>query len=404
MNTVNKRVTKALILDDNLEMTSFLSEVLQDANISEIISLTESTKLYKIYNDSIDLIVLDLFMPDMDGIEILRFLGEKKSKASIILMSGYNQAVLSSAERIAKAYGLNVIGTVSKPINMETILILIENRNKTLNHFQNDNSKELLFTKEEILIGIKNRELVLYYQPQIHLQSKKLIGFEALVRWNHPTHGIIFPDQFLPVLAKHNLSAELTKYLIAEACSFFGLLNKTGFRYRVSINISVFDLIDSSLPDAMLKLIEKNNLNPNQIVLELVEIGKIDNAPQKLEILTRICMKGIGLSIDDFGTGYSSLDQLTKAPFSELKIDKGFVFNLLKNENSLKIIESTVHLSKKLKMDIVAEGIENKETRNLLQNLGIEIGQGYYFSLPLPEANVIQYINDFKYEEVDVLN
>ncbi|TGN06898.1 EAL domain-containing response regulator [Leptospira ilyithenensis] len=390
---------KALILDDEPDMNEFLSDVLKELDFREIIQLIKSTSFFENYSSDLDLIVLDLFMPDMDGVEILRYLGEAKSEALIILISGHSQSVLKSAERVAKAYGLNVIGSLTKPFSINTIMKTIEQGKDLKKKPKQLEQKEFHFSKEEILIGIKNKEIVLYYQPQINLHTKEISGFEALVRWSHPGHGIIFPDQFLPLVSKFSILGDLTKYLIQEACSFFGNLAKLGIKKRVSINISVYDLVDTSMPEDIISLIQKYSLDSNQVILELIETGKIEDHPKVLEILTRVCMKGIGLSIDDFGTGFSSLDQLSKAPFTELKIDKSFVFDVLKNANTSKIINSTVHLANQLKMEVVAEGIENKETRNLLRELGVHLGQGYYFSVPLPSSGVVNFIKNFHYAD-----
>ncbi|WP_411824798.1 EAL domain-containing protein [Leptospira sp. 'Mane'] len=386
-----------LILDDEPDMNEFLADVLRELDFQNIIQLIKSTSFFENYSNKVDLILLDLFMPDMDGVEILRYLGEVKSEARILLISGFSQAVLNSAERVAKAYGLNVIGSLTKPFSVDAILKTIVKGRDLPKKAMPSEKKEFDFTQEEILLGIKNKEVVLYYQPQIHLQTKEISGFEALVRWIHPVHGIIFPDQFLPIVSRYNMLAELTKHLIGDACSFFGSLVKLGIKKRVSINISVYDLVDSLLPEALIKLIEKHSLDTSQVIIELIETGKIEDHPKAMEILTRICMKGVGLSIDDFGTGFSSLDQLTKAPFGELKIDKSFIFNILNNPNTMRVVESTLHLAQQLKMEVVAEGIENKETRNLLRELGVHLGQGYYFSVPLPASGVVNFIKNFHY-------
>ncbi|TGN19395.1 EAL domain-containing response regulator [Leptospira idonii] len=392
-------INTALILDDEPDLNEFLADVFKELGIDDVIQLTKSTDLFESYSPKIDLITIDLFMPDVDGVEILRYLGEAKSEAFIVLMSGHSQSVLASAERVAKAYGLNVLGTLSKPFSIAQIANLIAQAGKMTKKANKTEKKEFTFSKEDILDAIQKKQVVLYYQPQINLKTKEIVGFEALVRWLHPDLGIIFPDQFLPFVSKYNVLGELTKHLLNEACSFFGDLIKKGINKRVSVNVSVFDLVDTSMPEDIIQLMQQHSLMSNQIIIELIETGKLEGYPKALEILTRLCMKGIGLSIDDFGTGFSSLDQLSKAPFTELKIDKGFVFDLLKNPNTKSIIGSTVHLAEKLNMEVVAEGIENKETRNLLKELGVHIGQGYYFSVPLPASGVMGFIENFHYAD-----
>ncbi|HNH08610.1 MAG TPA: EAL domain-containing protein, partial [Leptospiraceae bacterium] len=216
-------------------------------------------------------------------------------------------------------------------------------------------------------------------------------------RWQHPQHGLVFPDQFLARVEKMNLLPFLTEYIIDEALGFCGQLKQEGYYKRISVNVTVFDLIDSSMPEYILSLIKKYSLDTEQVVIELIETGQIEENLKSLEILTRLSMKGINLSIDDFGTGYSSLNQLQKAPFNELKIDKSFVFEFVKNPDSRTIIESTVDMAHKLNLEVVAEGIENRQIADMLTDIGVDTGQGYHFSMPLPAFSVTGFIRSYIY-------
>jgi EAL domain-containing protein (putative c-di-GMP-specific phosphodiesterase class I)/CheY-like chemotaxis protein len=389
---------KVAIIDDEIEIINIIEPVLEEIGFRTIIKIQKASDLFKTYDENINLIILDLFMPDVDGIEVLRFLGERKSKTHIILTSGYSRQILSSAERVAKAYGLNILGSISKPFSIDTIIDMIESYNSNSKINTKKIEKEIDFSLEFFKEVLDKKYFVVYYQPQIDLIKKEVLGFEALVRIQHPEYGLIFPDQFLKQIEAYNLVSEMTEYIINEALFFFGYLKKLGIEKRISINISILDLIDTSMPEHLISLINKYDLNPDQIVMELIETGQIGNNPQSLEILTRLYMKGIRLSIDDFGTGYSSLEQLIKAPFRELKIDKGFVFELIKNPDYRTIIESTVSLAHKLNLKVVAEGIENIEVRQILCEIGVDIGQGYHFSIPIPSKGIIDFLKKFSYK------
>ncbi|HMZ61443.1 MAG TPA: EAL domain-containing response regulator, partial [Leptospiraceae bacterium] len=314
-------IKKALIVDDDTEIIECIASVLTELGSDEIIQISNSMKLQENYGNDLDLLVIDLFMPELDGIEILRYLGEMKSRSFIILISGQSKQVLASAERIARAYGLNVLGTLAKPFSINSLIELVEKAENFSSRTRNMRMQGLDFTEEDLREAVHDKKIIMYYQPQIDLRKKIVSGFEALVRWQHPQHGLVFPDQFLARVEKMNLLPFLTEYIIDEALGFCGQLKQEGYYKRISVNVTVFDLIDSSMPEYILSLIKKYSLDTEQVVIELIETGQIEENLKSLEILTRLSMKGINLSIDDFGTGYSSLNQLQKAPFNELKID-----------------------------------------------------------------------------------
>ncbi|HNF14518.1 MAG TPA: EAL domain-containing response regulator [Leptospiraceae bacterium] len=390
-------IKKALIVDDDTEIIECIASVLTELGSDEIIQISNSMKLQENYGNDLDLLVIDLFMPELDGIEILRYLGEMKSRSFIILISGQSKQVLASAERIARAYGLNVLGTLAKPFSINSLIELVEKAENFSSRSRNMRMQGLDFTEEDLREAVHDKKIIMYYQPQIDLRKKIVSGFEALVRWQHPQHGLVFPDQFLARVEKMNLLPFLTEYIIDEALGFCGQLKQEGYYKRISVNVTVFDLIDSSMPEYILSLIKKYSLDTEQVVIELIETGQIEENLKSLEILTRLSMKGINLSIDDFGTGYSSLNQLQKAPFNELKIDKSFVFEFVKNPDSRTIIESTVDMAHKLNLEVVAEGIENRQIADMLTDIGVDTGQGYHFSMPLPAFSVTGFIRSYIY-------
>lgn len=386
---------KALIIDDDIDIADIIEPILEEIGFISIQKIIKSADIQKIYKDDIDLIVLDLFMPDMDGVEILRYLGEKNSKSHIILVSGHSKQVLLSAEHVAKAYGLNILGTITKPFSIDVLFELIRKFNEIPDREKKFTIPAAEFTSEFFREAFSENYFQLYYQPQLDLKKKEVIGFESLIRINHPKFGLLFPDQFLPNIEKLGLMTEMTMFVITKAISFLGELKKKGYEKSISINVSILDLLDTSLPEQIDHLAKKYDIYPKFIMIELIETGKIGNNPRCLEILTRLSMKGFSLSIDDFGTGYSSLEQLVNAPFDELKIDRSFVLKISDKIESRTIIESVVALAHKINLSVVAEGIETKEIAGILADLGVDKGQGYFFSVPLPELSVESYLTNF---------
>ncbi len=391
------KFNKAIIIDDDIDIIDIIEPILEEIGFISIQKIVQSADIQKIYKDDIDLIILDLFMPEMDGVEILRYLGEKSSKSHIVLVSGHSKQVLASAEQVAKAYGLNILGTITKPFSINTLFELIRKFNEIP-----DKVKKIAIPADEFTIeffkeAFSEKYFQLYYQPQLDLKKKEVSGFESLIRINHPKFGLLFPDQFLPIIEKLGLMTEMTMFVISEAISFLGGLKEKGFEKSISINISILDLLDTSLPEQIEHLAKKYEINPKFIMIELIETGKIGNNPRCLEILTRLSMKGFSLSIDDFGTGYSSLEQLVNAPFDELKIDRNFVLNLSDKRESRTIIESVVALAHNISLSVVAEGIETKEIAGILADIGVDRGQGYFFSVPIPAKSVEGYLTNFTF-------
>lgn len=349
-----------LILDDEVGIVDFIADVAEELGSDKIFKVTESSQFLNVYNSQLDFIFLDLFMPDTDGVEILHFLGESKSKSSIVLMSGVDERVLNTSVIIARGYGLNIVGTLSKPIPLRQLeYVLSEPKNFREQTFRKKSSR---ITEEDLVSALaSNDQLLLYYQPQIQIQKKRIYGFEALIRWKHPEFGLIFPDEFIKLAEDSGYIKELTWYVINKAIETLTLWRREGYLVRVSINVSVDDLQDLSFPQLLFESMKIHSLSPFLITLELTESKLMGEDPHSLEILTRLRMKGFEISIDDFGTGYSSLEQLSRVPFNELKVDKSFVLDCLENQDSKTIVESTIEMAHKMGLTVVAEGIENRD-------------------------------------------
>jgi EAL domain-containing protein (putative c-di-GMP-specific phosphodiesterase class I)/DNA-binding NarL/FixJ family response regulator len=359
-------------------------------------------------NDN-DVVLLDLMMPGVDGIEVLRNLAEKKSTARVVLISGYDQSVLHSAERLAFDYGLKLEGQFTKPISIDALTellatILSKICSENIENIKNINtsvdsseySKVPCFqpNKQDLLAGIKNKEFMLHFQPQINMSSGELSGVEALVRWQHPIHGLIFPDAFIQLSEDTGIIGQLTEEVTNLAVAQIEDWRRQGAEIKVSVNISAQNITTLNLPEQINELMARHKISPAMLVLEVTESALMGNLTLSLDILTRLRLKGIHLSIDDFGTGFSSLSQLHKIPFTELKIDQSFVFDMARNSDSFAIVETCIMLGHKLHMEVVAEGIEDKTIWDLLVKMGCDVAQGYYIAKPMPANKLIEWNNN----------
>jgi len=381
------------IIDDEPAIADMLGEFVlllgYEANI-----YTQAKQFFE--NEHHDLkdaiLILDLIMPEMDGIEVMRRLAQAGNAPSLILISGYDQGVLHSAEQLAQMHSLNILATLSKPLQFNELQDILQKYAQ--NHKRQavySNRDELQLTDGELEDAILEQQLILHYQPQIDIKKGTLIGVETLVRWQHPEYGLIYPNLFIPLAQKSGLIGDLTAQIIQQAVKQVVYWQATGFTPQISINLSADNIKSLALPEQLDRLLQNNQLDSSLFILEITESALMAELATSLDILTRLRMKGIQLSIDDFGTGYSSLSQLYRIPFTELKIDLSFVMNMTQDDEARGIVKTCIILGHELKMKVVAEGVEDQETLNLLNQMGCDIAQGYYIAKPMPADTLLNW-------------
>jgi EAL domain-containing protein (putative c-di-GMP-specific phosphodiesterase class I) len=323
------------------------------------------------------LVLMDLQMPDVDGVELLRAMSADKLNAPIVLMSGVDDKVLRTVGDLGTDLGLNMRGVLGKPIRLETF-------RRTLEEHAAPNGSN---RADELSTAIATGQLVLHYQPVVRLASREVVAFEALVRWNHPHEGLIQPDFFIPLAEERGMIDDLTwtvlRLAIEQAAAWAGSL-----AVPIAVNLSATNLNDEAFPDKLLVLCREYGVAPNQIYLELTETATSRDARSLKAILSRIRLKGFRLAIDDFGIGYSSMMQLRSLPFSTLKIDKSFVGDMLHSEDAGIIVDAILALAGAFRMDVIAEGIETEAQLAALIKRGAVAGQGYLIARPAPAADI----------------
>ncbi|MBF0558641.1 MAG: EAL domain-containing protein [Nitrospirae bacterium] len=246
----------------------------------------------------------------------------------------------------------------------------------------------------ELRLAIENEEMVFFYQPKVNITSGHVVGMEALIRWEHPRHGFIPPDDFIPLLEGTALIKPMTMWTLRTAFDQCSQLNNMGITLDMSVNLSARMLQDPRIPELVLQMTKDYSLPPQQIIIEVTESAVMTDPQKTLDTIKRLDETGVRLSIDDFGTGYSSMSYLQKLPVDELKIDKSFVLNVHKNPNDAKIVHSIIGLGHNLGMKVVSEGVETQAAWDLLKYLGCDIGQGYFMSKPLPIAGLVTWLKE----------
>ncbi|MES2858873.1 MAG: EAL domain-containing response regulator [Pseudomonadota bacterium] len=342
-----------------------------------------------------DIIATDIDMPGMDGMAFIRRLGEARVRASLIITSSLDRTLLDSIETMSAAYGMRLLGTINKPPTPERFAELIAL------HWQSKPNPERIkqsvdvFELEEVLAGLRAEEFEPFYQPKIELKTGRVKGAEALARWRHPSHGMIAPYAFLRVLEDNGQISELTWAMLARSARDCRAWRDAGLDLNVSVNLSVKQLDDPAVADAIMWQVTSQGLEPRHMILEITESAAMTNVGSVLESLARLRMRGFGLSIDDYGTGYSSMQQLTRVPFTELKIDQSFVKHAAHQESSRMILESSLEMARKLNITSVGEGAETAEDWNLLRESGCDLAQGFFIATPMEAAAFPDWVRNW---------
>ncbi len=257
-------------------------------------------------------------------------------------------------------------------------------------------AKEKLVIEAELRQAILTGELELYYQPQIDLSTDRLIGTEALIRWRHPEKGLISPDNFIPLSEDIGLIIQIGEWVIKTVCRQLKSWQDLGLPLvKVAINLSAHQFVQKDLVKIITREIENNGLATNSLQVEITESMMIDDIDQAIQTLADLKSAGISIAVDDFGTGYSSLEYLKKFPIDKLKIDKSFVDSVIHNADDASIVNAIIALGHSMKMQIIAEGVETKEQALFLQEQQCDYGQGFFYSKPIPAAEMSEFIEKF---------
>ena len=397
-------MARLLVMDDDPQVAATIAVIAEDIGF-EVETVVEPALFFTLVDDwGPTHIALDLNMPQMDGVEVIRALGQKRCRARLLITSGMGRQVLESARNAARERGLAINGLLPKPFTPDDLRALLDHMpgdfQKT-GRFQA--ARDFEITEAVIDAALAADQFRMVFQPQVRVDGS-VRGFEALLRWTHPEVGEIPPSNFVPIAEQSDVIHRVTARAFAMSLDWFsglkgvaaevegagtnvdGTAREAGEPLLLSVNLSVHDVEDLELVDQLRACCDDAGVAPERVILELTETGTMRDAANAMDVLTRLRLKGFRLSIDDFGTGYSSLSLLARLPVSEIKVDRSFVSTACDSAESHTIVEAIISLAANLGLETVAEGVENEPTAELLRTLGCDVLQGYHISRPLDPA------------------
>lgn len=374
-----------LALDDDEAIVQIVAAVGRQAGF-DVEAATSASAFYDVLAArQPDVIVLDLQMPDVDGVQMLRSLADRRCRAAIVLVTGMDERTIASAEQYGAGRDLLIASSLQKPFLPEDLLERLSAARADLRPL----------TPADLEKAIEDDELTVFYQPTIRRFADgtwDIATMEALLRWDHPTRGRLAPDQFIRMGEMHGLSQAMTDFVIQRGVEQLKGWQTMRLNVGLRINIAATLITDIGFPDRLQGILETHELDPAALTLEITETAMLDHDPETLDILTRLRIKDVNLAIDDFGIGYSSLTQLFRMPFNEMKIDKSLTLRVPQSKEAKIMIEALVQLAHKLNLSVCAEGVETKEALDFLGSVACDSAQGYYISRPIAPQEVPEIV------------
>lgn len=384
-----------LVTDDSLTQRQYAQELCRDLGVIDLHGAANGVDALQVLDKhTMDVVLIDLEMPIMDGVELIRSIAQKKLPVSVIILSAKDPILISSVGTMAEADGLHVLGTFQKPLLPDalecSLLRFIHDAKIALSEPKLAPDHEV--TATELSEALSKGQITLAFQPKLTVQGLLLRGVEALARWRHPEKGMISPGVFIPLAERHGLIDVLTRNLLEQSFQHKKTWQQYGLRFNLAFNLSPLSLADMDIVEWLCSMAEKYDIPANEITFEITENALLGELASAIRTLARLRLKGFHIAIDDYGTGFANAQQLSRVPATELKIDRSLVHRAAARPQQQTIFASTVELAKKLNLTTVAEGVETEEDFQIIIELGVDLVQGFYFSKPLFPDDLLAFI------------
>src|ERR1700730_1844565 len=328
---------------------------------------------------------------DADGLAMLRVLAHEVTQPATLLIGAVHARVLAGARKTAEAQGLRVIGVATRPLDPVAIELLL------MPHLKNAPPIAL----GELERALTEHELILEYLPKIDIRTGelKMQAVEALVRWQHPRRGLLYPRHFLGPMEDHHLMARLTDFVMTEAVRQAGQWRALGLPLEMVVNLSPKLITDREFPERIAVLLRESEVPAQQLILDVTEASSIEARDLMLDVFTRLRILRAGLTLDNFGTGVSSLTELYRLPFSEIKVDHTLIADVVRVREALLIVQAIANLAHTLELVACAGGVESREVLGFLRSAGFDTAQGRFFSAPVKPAGIERLVGTWPCSE-----
>lgn len=384
---------RVLVIDDEEDICEIIAEVAGRRGL-EVKTLSNADKAAAILAEfAPDFVMLDLMMPGTDGVELLRMLAEHVKGAKLCLMSGSDARVLNGARRLGSAHGIDVVAAMEKPLDMQVL-------GKMFDQLASSAAPAAAPAPIDMAQAIASGQFILHYQPVIEIATRRVKGVEALARWAHPHRGMVMPDAFLEQVVNDGLMQALTDVVVQTSVKQAAKWHNAGENMTLSMNVTASTLLDLSLPDRIADLCKQYALPPERLILEVTETEAMRDVTRTMDVLLRMRLRNIGVSIDDFGTGHSSLRELQRMPFSEMKIDKSFVMDMIDNHDCMVIVKTIIDLAHNLGLKVIAEGVETPQIWRILSDHGCDFAQGYLMGKSMAPDDFDTWLKNWRMKPV----
>ena len=383
---------KVLVIDDEEAICELIVAVAESAGF-EATSASLPRDIEDAIGGRFDLVVLDLSLGEIDGIEIMSKLGATHRGMPVILVSGADQTLLDTAGRIAEMHKLRVIGSFAKPFSLDVLKTAMMEWSQVIDQGLDPTGPKVIINADLLL----DPDLLhLAYQPKVSTQTGEALGVEALVRWRHKDHGDVSPAILVALIEQEGRTSELLDLVMTMAARDRKRYRALASLADISINISVLDLNDEELPRRAQRILLEAAPS-ERWTFEVTETAPITDVAPALAILTRLRIAGFRLSVDDFGTGTSNYERLLVAPFTELKIDRAMVSRLdIAAVEPDPMVRSGIDVGHSLNMQVVAEGVETADQFRMVRDLGCDAAQGYLISPPVVPVQIDAALDEWR--------
>jgi EAL domain-containing protein (putative c-di-GMP-specific phosphodiesterase class I)/ActR/RegA family two-component response regulator len=382
-----RRPHRLVVLDDEPTLAELIATIARRSGYEVAVAHTAERFLREVAQP-VDIVTVDLMVPRTDGLEILRQLAELAEPPEIVLISGLDERVIAGAGLVASEFGLTVRGRLRKPFRASELQGILRRADGPVAVGPGASVPSRAGVRDDLVRSIARDELPLAYQPLLSVKTGAWIGAEALVRWEHPDHGLLQPADFLHLVTDELIASDLTMAVLRRAArEWAAVRNRVGLPLGLSVNVHPLALADPGFATLAVDTVMEAAIDPASVTLEITEVAPIGRGAS-LATLTRLRMRGFELSIDDFGTGHSSLERLSQVPFTELKVDRSFVIELESNDWARTIVAQSITLARALGLRTVAEGVEHERALSWLRSIGCDMVQGFHLGRPTWPADL----------------